>query len=83
MTVYVTTTGDANTTGQQTYDFYAYCNPFIGTPVLTAATSGVWQADAFAGFFGSTAPPANAIRLPTASVSTSLTTVFQSVRGGV
>jgi hypothetical protein len=83
MTVYVTTTGDANTTGTQDYDFYAYCDPYIGSPMITAATTGLWRADPYCVSASSLNAPANAIKLPTASVNTSLTTVFSSVKGGI
>jgi hypothetical protein len=83
MTVYVTTTGDANTTGIQDYDFYAYCDPYIGSPMITAATTGLWRADPTCVSAASLNPPANAIKLPGASVNTSLTTNVATVKGGI
>jgi hypothetical protein len=83
MPVYVTTTGDANTTGIQDYDFYALCDPYIGSPLITAATSGIWRADPYCVSTSSVNAPANAIKLPSASVTTSLTTVFATIKGGI
>jgi hypothetical protein len=81
--VFVTTTGVAATTGSQTYDFYVLCQPFIGSPMVTAATTGLWQADPYGAQASSLARPAGAIKLPVASVNTSMTTVFRTINGGI
>jgi hypothetical protein len=88
MTVYVTTTGTASTgTGNADYDFYVFAEPYIGNPVITVATSGQWRTDPIGATVGTggamSTRPANSIKLPTASVNTSMTTVLQSIGGGI
>jgi hypothetical protein len=88
MTVYVTTTGTASTgNGNADYDFYVFAEPFIGNPVITVATSGLWRTDPIGATTGTggamSTRPANSIKLPTASVNTSMTTVLQSIAGGI
>ena len=88
MTVYVTTTGTASTgDGNADYDFYVYAEPYIGNPVITATTSGQWRADPIGATTGTGGAlptrPANSIKLPTATVNTSMTTVLQSIAGGI
>jgi hypothetical protein len=88
MTVYVTTTGTASTGGGNAdYDFYVLADPYIGAPVITATTSGRWRADPIGATTGTggalSTRPANSIKLPTASVNTSMTTVLQSIAGGI
>ena len=88
MTVYVTTTGTASTGGGNAdYDFYVLADPYIGAPVITATTSGRWRTDPIGATTGTggalSTRPANSIKLPTASVNTSMTTVLQSIAGGI
>ena len=88
MTVYVTTTGTASIGGGNAdYDFYVLADPYIGAPVITATTSGQWRADPIGATTGKggalSTRPANSIKLPTASVNTSMTTVLQSIAGGI
>ena len=73
----------SNTSGEsQTFDFYVQTGPFMGNPIVTAATCGIWTPFTTDGD-GSLTAPANSVRLPIASISNSLGTVFATRPGGI
>jgi hypothetical protein len=82
LSVIVTTsyTGAANSSTPQTYDFYVQTGPFVGSPIVTAATSGTWATNTN-DLSGSTTAPGG-YSLPIASVMHSANRNYIT-RGGV
>jgi hypothetical protein len=77
--VYVksTWTGDPASDEPRVFDFYVQTGPFVGEPIITAATSGTWAPN-YSDNTGTTRPT-NALRLPMASVMHSANANYVSV----
>ena len=82
--VFVTTTytGSATSNAAQTFDFYVQAGPFIGSPIVTAVTPGVWV-PATNSAVGSLTAPANAVKLPIALLYNTMCTSTTTRPGGV
>ena len=77
-----TWTGDpTNSTDPRDFDFYVQTGPYVGSPIITAATSAVWTPNYRDG--AGTVRPTNALRLPMASVMHSANANYVSVNAAI
>jgi len=74
-------TGTAASTDPRDFDFYVETGPYVGNPIITAATSAFWTPNYLDG--GGTARPTNALRLPMASVMHSSNANYLSVNAAI
>jgi hypothetical protein len=74
-------TGSASSNETRNYDFYVETGPFVGNPIITAATSGTWTPNYFD--YAGTTRPTNACKLPMATVMHSMNANYVTRVGGV
>jgi hypothetical protein len=74
-------TGPVSSNDPRDYHFYVETGPFVGNPIVTAATSGTWTPN-YSDYAGTTRPT-NACKLPMATVMHSMNANYVTRVGGV
>ena len=74
-------TGPVSSNDPRDYEFFVETGPFVGNPIVTAATSGTWTPN-YSDYAGTT-KPTNACKLPMASAMHSANNNYVTRYGGL